>query len=102
MHPQPRQRLAARGERLRRLVLVVGEQQVAAAAVDLDLEPEHFLGHRRALDVPARPPRSPGRVPGGVLALLQPLPEREIERIALAPGALEPLPLVHLVDVAVG
>ena len=30
------------------------------------------------------------------------LPEREVERVALALGALDALALVHLVDVAVG
>ena len=84
--------------RLRRLVLVVGEGQVVAAGVDLEADAEHLLGHRRALDVPARAPAAPGRVPGGVLALLLGLPEREVERILLAIGAFDPLALVHVVD----
>ena len=43
-------------------------------------------------------PRPHGDVPGRVLVLLLALPEREIERILLAVGALDALALVHLVD----
>ena len=46
-------------------------------------------------------PASPRRVPGRVLTRLVRLPEREIGRVALAVSALDALPLVHLVDVAV-
>ena len=99
VHPDPRQRLPARGQRLRRLVLVVREHEVDAAAVDVELDAQQRLGHRRALDVPARPPRPPRRVPGRVLALLRRLPQREIERIVLEIRALDALALVHLVDV---
>ena len=87
--------------RLRGLVLVMGEDEVVAAAVDLEADAEQLLGHRRALDVPARPAAAPRRVPGGVLALLLRLPQREVERILLAVGALDALALVHLVDGAV-
>ena len=89
------------GERLRRLVLVVGEDQVVAAAVDLERRAEHRLRHRGALDVPARPAAAPRRVPRRVLHRLGRLPEREVERVLLARGALEPLALVHVLDVAV-
>ena len=102
VHPEARQRAPAGGQRLRRLVLVVREQQVAAAAVDVELDPQQLLGHRRALDVPARPSHPPRRGPGLVLVLLLALPEREVERILLARGALDALALVHLVDRAVG
>ena len=78
-----------------------GKVEVVAAAVDLEADAEQLLGHRRALDVPARAPAAPGRVPGGVLALLLRLPEREIERVLLAIGALDALALVHVVDGAV-
>ena len=47
------------------------------------------------------PPAAPGRVPGGVLALLVRLPQREVQRVLLAVGALDALALVHLVDRAV-
>ena len=45
---------------LRDLVLVVREDEVGAAAVDVEVEPEDLLRHRRALDVPARPPAPQG------------------------------------------
>jgi hypothetical protein len=79
---------------------VVREDEVVAAAVHVEVEAEKPLGHGRALDVPAGTPVSPGRRPVGVLALLGRLPEREVERIVLAVGALDPLALIHLVDVA--
>src|SRR5204862_6634878 len=60
-----------------------------------------LLGHRRALDVPAGAPAPPRRVPRGVLALLLRLPEREVQRVLLAVGALDALALAHLVDRAV-
>ena len=101
VHPDPGQRPAAGGQRLRRLVLVVREDQVVAAAVDLERRAELRLGHRGALDVPARPPVAPRRRPARVLHRLGRLPEREVERVLLEPGALEALALVHLVDVAV-
>ena len=46
-------------------------------------------------------PGPQGDVPGRVLARLARLPQREVERVALALGALDPLALVHLVDIAV-
>ncbi len=61
-----------------------------------------LLRHRRALDVPARPPGTPRRRPEGVLALLAGLPQREVERVALAIRALHGLALVHVLQAAVG
>ena len=75
---------------------MVGEDEVAAAAVYLKAGPQDLLGHRRALDVPARPTWAPGRVPGGVLCLLMALPEREVLRIALQSGSLAPVPLIQI------
>ena len=50
---------------------------------------------------PGRP--SPhGRGPVGVLALLVRLPQREIQRVLLALGALDPLALVHVLELAMG
>ena len=82
VHPEPRELVPERA-RLRDLVLVVREDQVEPAAVDLEHRPEVLLGHRRALDVPARPAAAPRRVPPRVLALLVRLPEREVARILL-------------------
>ena len=82
MRPDPRELVAERA-RLRDLVLVVREDEVEPAAVDLEDRPEQLLGHHGALDVPARPAASPRRVPGRVLARLVRLPEREVARILL-------------------
>ena len=49
---------------LRRLALVVGEDQVASAAVEVDRLAQLAQGQGRALDVPARPARPPPRLPG--------------------------------------
>src|SRR4029077_8183136 len=54
----------------------------------LEDRPEELLRHGRALDVPARPTRPPGRLPDGVLALLVRLPEREVAGILLQLVAL--------------
>ena len=70
--------------RLRDLVLVVREDEIQTAAVDLERRPEDLLGHRRALDVPARAAAPPRRVPPRVLGLrLVRLPEREVARVVL-------------------
>src|SRR5256886_8517655 len=82
VHPHARE-LAASAARLRELVLVVREDQVDPAAVDLEDRTEKLLGHRRALDVPARTARPPRRLPDGVLALLVRLPERKVARVLL-------------------
>ena len=59
VHPQPRERAPAGGQGLRGLVLVVGEQEIDPAAVDVELDAQQLLGHRRALDVPAGAPQPP-------------------------------------------
>src|SRR5207302_4222436 len=69
--------------RLRQLVLVVREDEIEPAAVDLKRGAEELLGHDRALDEPARPAPSPRRVPPGVLVRFVRLPEREVARILL-------------------
>ena len=98
MHPDAREGFAARGLGLRDLVLVVREDQVAAAAVHVEVHAEQLLRHRRALDVPAGPAIAPRRGPRAVLALLARLPEREV-LLALFQSAL--LALVHLLERAV-
>src|SRR5205814_1481546 len=64
MQPVTRQRRAAMGRAaLRDLVLVVREDQVDAAAMDVEGLAEQGLAHRRALDMPARAAAAPGAVP---------------------------------------
>jgi hypothetical protein len=68
------------------LVFVVRKLQVLAAAVDVEVLAEQLRTHRRALDVPARASRSPGRFPFhfGRLVVAGMLPQHEVERILLA------------------
>ena len=69
VQPVAREGLAGGALALRDLVLVVREDVVDAAAVDVEGLAEVAHAHRRALDVPARPARPPRRLPGR-LALL--------------------------------
>src|SRR5438477_8482995 len=71
------------------------EDEVEAAAVDLEARAEELLREHRALDVPPRPAAPPGRVPGRVLALLVRLPESEVARILLQGVRLLLLDLVR-------
>ena len=66
-----------------------GKDQIEAAAVHVEVLAQLDMRHGRALDVPARATAPPGRVPGGVLARLRGLPEREVERRALALAGLD-------------
>src|SRR5215213_8459076 len=68
------------------LVLMVGEDEVGAAAVDREGGAELLLGHHRALDVPGGPSRPPWRVPARVLVGLVRLPEGEVEPVLLQRG----------------
>ena len=74
--------IAERALGLGDLVLVVREDQIGAAAVDVERLAEVAVRHRRALDVPARTPRAPGARPRR-LARLRRLPQREVERALL-------------------
>ena len=79
--------------RLGDLVLVVGEDVVDAAGVDVELRPEIPHRHRGAFQVPAgkalapagRRPLEDPAVPGG-------LPEREVGRVALVRLDVAPVP----------
>src|SRR5947208_2667390 len=59
------------------------KDQIGPAAVDVELIAERLAGHRRALDVPARPPATPGARPCR-LALAGALPQRKVARVAFA------------------
>src|SRR6267154_1678482 len=52
--------------------------QVLPAAVNVEMRSQQFRAHRRALDMPARTPVAPRRLPEG-LALLGALPQDKIE-----------------------
>ena len=64
------------------LALVVGEDQVGAAAVEVDADAQLPQGQGRALDVPARPSRAPLGAPGRLVGR-RGLPQDEVEGIAL-------------------
>ena len=92
MEPGRDERLPGRRLALGDLVLVVREDQVDAAGVDVERRPEVGHAHRRAFDVPARPPRADGGLPRR-LAGLRALPQREVADVVLAVlVGLDPLP----------
>src|ERR1043166_3495976 len=68
---------------LRDLVLVVREDEVYAAGVDVEGLAEILHGHRGALDVPAGAALAERRLPGRLVRLLLCLPEREVARVLL-------------------
>ena len=74
---------------LRDLVLVVGKDQVVAAAVDVEGFAQVLLAHGRALQVPARPPAAPRRVPARQVRRRR-LPQDEIRRIPFIRRHLHP------------
>ena len=76
------ERLAGRRLALGDLVLVVREDQVDAAGVDVERWPEVGHAHRGALDVPAGPPLADGRRPRRLTGL-RPLPQREVADVVL-------------------
>ena len=80
---------------LRRLVLVMRECQVAAAAVDVDDSAQMLADHRRALDVPAWSSASPGAWPAGQFRG-RGFPEDEVLRILLVRGDFDPGTVEHV------
>ncbi len=58
------------------------ENEILAAAMDIERGPRIFAAHNRAFNVPARAPLAPRRLPER-LALFLRLPENEIERVLL-------------------
>ena len=84
MEPGPDERLAGRGLALGDLVLVVREDEVDAAGVDVERRAEVGHAHRRALDVPARLDPSPIAGRPDRLTRLRPLPQGEVADVVLA------------------
>jgi hypothetical protein len=82
VHPVAGEGLAGVRLGLRDLVLVMREDQVVAAAVDVDLFAQELHAHGRAFDVPARPALAPGALPAR-LARLRSLPEGEVALLQL-------------------
>ena len=86
---------------LRDLVLVMGEDQIHAAAVDVQRLAKIGAAHGRAFDVPAGAAASPSTFPPRQ-GLVARLPQHEIGRIALVGGDLDARARDHLVVVAAG
>ena len=93
--------VVAGGLGLGQLVLMVGEDQVRAAAVDVESRAQVFAGHGRAFDVPAGPALAPGAVPGGFAGLGR-LPQGEIQGVPLHVVHVHPGAGAQVVDVAAG
>ena len=84
MDPDTRRRSADDRRRLGDLVLVMGEDVVDAAGVEVEARAEMAQRHRRALEVPAGEALAPARGrPLQLAALAGGLPEREVGRVAL-------------------
>jgi hypothetical protein len=101
VHPDVRHR--RRDERLGLcdLVLVVGEDQVVPAAVNVKRFAEQCVAHRGALDVPTRPAFAPRRRPRGFAGLGE-FPHREVQRIALLLAGRDPRADQQLARVSAG
>ncbi len=82
VEPQPDELLPGDRLGLRRLALVMGEHEVAAAAVDVDRLAELTQDEGRALDVPPGPSRPPARLPRRLVGQRR-LPQHEVERVTL-------------------
>ncbi len=101
VEPEVHELLAGGAHGLGALVLVVGEQQVLAAAVELEVVAQVLGGHHRTLDVPARAAAAPGGVPAGLVGAGR-LPEGEVQGIALLLPHLHADAAAHLLHVATG
>ena len=100
VHPVTRQRLAAmRAAALRDLILMMREDEVEPAAVDVDRLAQMRADHRRAFDVPARPAAAPRAVPADHASLAR-LPQHEVGGVALVGRDLDPRAGDHRLAVA--
>ena len=81
--------------RLGQFVFMVGEDQVLAAAVQVEGLPQVMHAHGGALDVPARPPGAPGAVPGRFPGLGG-LPQDKIQGILFIGVHFDPGPGLHI------
>ena len=89
VQPVSRQRRAIGAAALRDLVFVMREDQVLAAAVNIDGLSQMFSGHGRALQMPAGTPAAPGTLPTRQL-IGRRLPQHEVGRILLVRRHIHP------------
>ena len=90
VHPVEGEGLACRALRLCDFVLMVREDQILSAAVEVDGLAEKGEIHRGALDVPAGSALAPRRIPVG-FAFFGGLPESEIGAVALDVAGIDAL-----------
>ena len=82
MDPIVRKSFACSGLTLGNLVLVMWELQILPTAVDIEMIAKAARGHRRTLDMPARPPIPPWGFPAW-LARLRGFPQDKIQWVPL-------------------
>ena len=100
VHPKVGEVAARVGaEALGALVLVVGEDQVFAAEMDVEILAEMGLAHGAALDVPAGAAAAPGTVPAR-LGVVGRLPKHEVGGVALVGGDFDACAGDEVLDVA--
>ena len=101
MHPHVCQRSMPSAHGLGSLVLMVWEDEVCAAAVDVYGRTEVAMNHGTALGMPARTSFSPWTRPARLPRLCR-LPQREVEGVALLVVYFHALACAELVEVASG
>src|SRR5215831_13365210 len=89
MNPVPHERRAMGAFALGYLVLVMGENEVESAAVNVESLAEQSLAHGRAFDVPARTTPAPRAGPSRQLGRAW-LPQHEIRRILFVGRDIDP------------
>ena len=89
MHPEIDELGAVGAGRLGDLVLVMREDQILPAAMDVEGLAEMPLRHRRAFEMPAGPAPPPRALPAGLVGIRR-LPEDEIGRVALVGRDFDP------------
>ena len=85
--------------RLCDLILMMREDQITAAAVEVKRLTEILHRHRRALDVPARASFPPRAVPRGLARLCR-LPQSEVHRMMLRLVDLDARTCLHVIKTA--
>jgi hypothetical protein len=80
---------AMRAYALRDLVLVMREDQVEPAAMDVERLAQFAFAHRRAFDVPAGAAAAPRAIPAGLVRARR-LPQNEVAGVLLIRCDLDP------------